>query len=39
MRKAKVSVELNVARDVKYISIKRKIKENVGLMVNQVGAW
>ncbi|GAB0176369.1 mitochondrial enolase superfamily member 1 [Grus japonensis] len=46
MRKAKVHLELNLARDVKdnkkgffkYISSKRKTRENVGLLLNEVGA-
>ncbi|GAB0202578.1 mitochondrial enolase superfamily member 1 [Grus japonensis] len=45
-RKAKTHLELNLARDVKdnkkgffkYISSKRKTKENVGLLLNEVGA-
>ena len=45
-RKAKVHLELNLARDVKdnkkgffkYISRKRKTRENVGLLLNEVGA-
>ncbi|GAB0181788.1 mitochondrial enolase superfamily member 1 [Grus japonensis] len=45
-RKAKAQLELNLARDVKYtkkgflkyISSKRKTKENVGLLLNEVGA-
>jgi len=45
MRKAKVHVELNLARDVKdnkkgffnYISSKRKARDNVGLLMNEVG--
>ncbi|PKU45588.1 rna-directed dna polymerase from mobile element jockey-like [Limosa lapponica baueri] len=46
MRKAKDHLELNLKRDVKgskksffkYISSKRKTKENVGLLLNEVGA-
>jgi len=46
MRKAKVHLELNLARDVKdnkkgffkYINSKRKTKENVGPLLNEVGA-
>ncbi|GAB0208111.1 mitochondrial enolase superfamily member 1 [Grus japonensis] len=46
MRKAKAHLELNVARDVKdnkkgffkYISSKRKTRENVGPLPNEVGA-
>ncbi|GAB0181301.1 mitochondrial enolase superfamily member 1 [Grus japonensis] len=46
MRKAKAHLELNLARDVKdnnkgvckYISSKRKTRENVGLLLNEVGA-
>ncbi|GAB0208125.1 mitochondrial enolase superfamily member 1 [Grus japonensis] len=46
MRKAKAHLELNVARDVKdnkkgffkYISSKRKTRENVGPLLNEVGA-
>ena len=46
MRKAKIHLELNLARDVKnnkksffkYISSKRKTRENVGLLLNKVGA-
>jgi len=46
MRKAKVHPELNLARDVKnnkkgffkYISSKRKTRDNVGLLLNEVGA-
>ncbi|GAB0209097.1 hypothetical protein GRJ2_003375400 [Grus japonensis] len=45
-RKAKAHLELNVARDVKdkkegffkYISSKRTTRENVGLLLNEVGA-
>ncbi|GAB0207863.1 hypothetical protein GRJ2_003252000 [Grus japonensis] len=45
-RKAKAHLELNLARDVKdnkkgffkYISSKRKTRENVGLLLNEVGA-
>ncbi|GAB0206587.1 hypothetical protein GRJ2_003124300 [Grus japonensis] len=45
-RKAKAQLELNLARDVKdkkkgffkYISSKRKTKENVGTLLNEVGA-
>jgi len=44
MRKTKVHLELNLARDVevnkkdfKYISSKRKTRENVGLVLNEVG--
>ncbi|PKU38533.1 rna-directed dna polymerase from mobile element jockey- hypothetical protein [Limosa lapponica baueri] len=45
MRKAKARLELNLARDVednkkgflKYISSKRKTRENVGLLLNEVG--
>ncbi|GAB0180635.1 mitochondrial enolase superfamily member 1 [Grus japonensis] len=45
-RKAKAHLELKLARDVKdnkkgffkYISSKRKTKENVGLLLNEVGA-
>jgi len=45
MRKAKVHLELNLARDVRnnkksffrYISSKRKTRENVGLLPNEVG--
>jgi len=45
MRKAKVHLELNLARDVKnnkkgffkYISSKRKTRENVGLLLNEAG--
>ncbi|GAB0207970.1 mitochondrial enolase superfamily member 1 [Grus japonensis] len=45
-RKAKASLELNLAKDVKdnkkgffkYISSKRKSRENVGLLLNEVGA-
>ncbi|GAB0179374.1 mitochondrial enolase superfamily member 1 [Grus japonensis] len=45
-RKAKAYLELNLARDVKdnkkgffkYISSKRKTRENVGLLLNEVGA-
>jgi len=45
-RKAKFHLELNLARDVKdnkkvffrYISSKRKIRENVGMLLNKVGA-
>ncbi|GAB0182218.1 hypothetical protein GRJ2_000687100 [Grus japonensis] len=45
-RKAKTHLELNLARDVKdnkkgffkYISSKRKTRENVGLLLNEVGA-
>jgi len=44
-RKAKVHLELNLARDVKdnkkgffnYISSKRKTRENVGPLLNKVG--
>jgi len=44
-RKAKVHLELNLARDVKnnkkgffnYISRKRKTRDNVGLLLNEVG--
>jgi len=46
MRKAKAHLELNLARDVKdnkkgffkYISSKRKTRDNVGLLLNEVGA-
>jgi len=46
MRKAKVHVELNLARDVKdnkkgyfkYISNKWKTRENVGALLNEVDA-
>ncbi|GAB0178125.1 mitochondrial enolase superfamily member 1 [Grus japonensis] len=46
MGKAKAHLELNLARDVKnnkkdlfkYISSKRKTRENVGLLLNKVGA-
>jgi len=46
MRKAKVHLELNLARDVKnnkkgfsnYISSKQKTRNNVGLLLNEVGA-
>jgi len=46
MRKAKVHLELNMVRDgkdnkkgfFKYISSKRKTMENVGLLLNEVGA-
>jgi len=46
MSKAKAHLELNLARDVKnnkksffkYISSKRKTRENVGLLLNKVGA-
>jgi len=46
MRKAKVHLELNLARDVKdnkksffkYISSKRKTRDNMGLLLNKVGA-
>ncbi|GAB0204878.1 mitochondrial enolase superfamily member 1 [Grus japonensis] len=46
MRKAKAHLELNLARDVKdnkkgffkSISSKRKTRENVGLLLNEVGA-
>ncbi|GAB0206849.1 mitochondrial enolase superfamily member 1 [Grus japonensis] len=46
MRKAKAPLELNLARDVKdnkkgffkYISSKRKTRENVGPLLNEVGA-
>jgi len=45
MRKAKVHLELNLASDVKnnkkdffkYISSKRKTRDNVGLLLNEVG--
>ena len=45
-RKAKVHLELNLARDVKdkkkgffnYISSKQKTSQNVGLLLNEVGA-
>jgi len=45
-RKAKVHLELNLARDVKgnkkgffmYISSKQKTRENVGPLLNEVGA-
>ena len=45
MRKAKVHLELNLARDVKdnnksffkYISSKRKTRDKVGLLLNEVG--
>ncbi|GAB0195017.1 mitochondrial enolase superfamily member 1 [Grus japonensis] len=45
-RKAKAHLELNLARDVKdnkkgffkYINSKRKTRENVGLLLNEVGA-
>jgi len=44
-RKAKVHLELNLARDVKgnkksffkYISSKRKTRDNAGLLLNEVG--
>jgi len=44
MRKAKVHLELNLARDVKdnkkgflkYISSKQKTRENVGLLLNEM---
>jgi len=46
MRKAKAHLEFNLARDVKdnmkgffkYISSKRMTRENVGLLLNEVGA-
>ncbi|GAB0175729.1 mitochondrial enolase superfamily member 1 [Grus japonensis] len=46
VRKAKACLELNLARDVKdkkenfskYISSKRKTRENVGPLLNEVGA-
>ncbi|GAB0182556.1 mitochondrial enolase superfamily member 1 [Grus japonensis] len=45
MRKAKAHLELNLVRDVKdkkgffkYISSKKKTRENVGLLLNEVGA-
>jgi len=46
MRKAKAHLELDLARDVKdnmkgffkYISSKRKTRENVRLLLNEVGA-
>jgi len=45
MRKAKVHLELNLARDVKnnkkgffkYISSKRKARDNVGQLLNEAG--
>jgi len=45
MRKAKVHLELNLARDVKdnnkgffkYISSKQKTRDNAGLLLNEVG--
>jgi len=45
MRKAKVHLELNLAKDIKdnkkgffkYISSKRKTRENVGLLLNELG--
>jgi len=45
MRKAKVHLELNLARDVKdnrkgffkYISSKQVTRDNVGLLLNEVG--
>jgi len=45
MRKAKVHLELNLSRDVKdnkksffkYISSKRKTRDNVGPLLNKVG--
>jgi len=46
-RKAKVHLELNLARDFKdnkksffkHLSSKRKARDNVGPLLNEVGAW